>query len=465
MNYDLTMKKMLQRLTGLLAGGFLVLTSAWGQSNYATPYTFVTIAGTAGNNAAADGTNSAALFYWPQAITVDTNGNLYVVDSHENTVRKVAPVGTNWVVTTIAGTNGISGSGASDGTNGSAQFNEPTSIAMDGAGNLYVADGGNNTIRKITPVGTNWVVSTIAGTADPNGGPDDGTNGSAQFDYPSGITVDTNGNLYVADAFNDTIRMVAPVGTNWVVTTIAGWATNPGDNDGVNTNAQFDTPSSITMDGTGNLYVADTYNHTIREIIPVGTNWVVSTIAGTPSLNGGSNDGTDGDAQFDFPSGITVDTNGNLYVADTYNNTIRKVAPVGTNWVVTTLAGVADGGFGGSTDGTGAGALFSYPYGIAVDGAGNLYVGDTVNGTIREGHMAPATNAPVPNLAISLTTSNGVVISWPNVGSYTLQTNASLAASNWAGYGGAISTSNGTNSLTLTPSAGKLFFRLTNQAP
>ncbi len=121
MNYDLTMNKMLQQLTGLLAGGFLVLTSAWGQSNYATPYAFITIAGTAGNNAAADGTNSAALFYWPEGVTVDTNGNLFVVDNFKNTVRKVAPVGTNWVVTTIAGTtNSI---GANDGTNDSAQLN------------------------------------------------------------------------------------------------------------------------------------------------------------------------------------------------------------------------------------------------------------------------------------------------------------------------------------------------------
>ncbi len=387
MNYDLTMKKMLQQLTGLLTGGFLFLTSAWGQSNYATPYAFITIAGTAGNNAAADGTNSAALFYWPEGITVDTNGNLYVVDNFENTVRKVAPVGTNWVVTTIAGNASLSG-GANDGTNDSAQFNEPTSITIDGAGNLYVADGGNNTIRKIMPVGTNWVVSTIAGTASLNGGANDGTNGSAQFYYPSGITVDTNGNLYVADAFNDTIRMVAPVGTNWVVTTIAGTAANQGGNDGTNSAAQFDTPSSITIDGAGNLFVADTGNNTIREITPVGTNWVVGTIAGTANPNGGSADGMNGDAQFNAPYGITLDAAGNLYVADTYNNTIRKVAPVGTNWVVTTLAGVADGGFGGSTDGTGAGALFSYPYGIAVDGAGNLYVGDTVNGTIREGHIA-----------------------------------------------------------------------------
>ena len=458
MNFSLTMKKMLQRLTGLTAGGFLALTTAWGQSDYATPYTFVTIAGTAGNNAAADGTNSSALFYWPEGITVGTNGNLYVVDNFENTVRQVAPAGTNWVVTTIAGTAGDSGGG--DGTNQAAQFYEPTSIAIDGRGSLYVADGGNNIIRMITPAGTNWVVSTIAGTAGSGGG-NDGTNGGAQFNYPSGITVDTNGSLYVADLYNDTIRKVAPVGTNWVVTTIAGSASNPGSNDGTNGAARFYEPSGIAIDRAGNLFVTDTYYSIIRKLMPAGTNWVVSTIAGTASLNGGSADGTNGDAQFNTPYGITVDAGDNLYVADTYNNTIRKVAPAGTNWVTTTLAGVADGGSGGSTDGTGAGALFSIPYCIAVDGVGDLFVGDTVNGTIREGQVAAGTNAPAPDLTIGLTALNSVVVSWSNVGGYTLQTNGNLATPNWAGYGGAVTTSGGTSSIVLPPPAGKLFFRLT----
>src|SRR5674476_340256 len=190
------MKKILQLLAGLVTGGFLTA-SALAQSIYSTPYTCVTIAGTAGNSGGNNGTNSIAQFHWPEGITVDTNGNLYVVDNYEMTIRKVAPVGTNWVVTTIAGTAGNDGS--ANGTNGVAQFYEPASITMDGLGSLYVADGGNNTIRKVTPVGTNWVVSTIAGTAGIGGGAD-GTNSSAQFNYPSGITVDANGNLYVADS-------------------------------------------------------------------------------------------------------------------------------------------------------------------------------------------------------------------------------------------------------------------------
>jgi hypothetical protein len=444
---------MLQLLTGLVTGG--LLTAAWGQASYSTPYTFTTIAGTAGIYGFADGTNRAAQFHWPEGITVDTNGNLYVVDNYEMTVRKVAPVGTNWVVTTIAGTAGVYGS--ADGTNGAARFYEPASITIDGPGSLYVADGGNSTIRKITRVGTDWVVSTIAGTAGVNDSAD-GTNGSALFNYPSGITVDANGNLYVADSGNDTIRKLTPVGTNWVVTTIAGKAQSFGSDDGTNSVARFYGPSSITMDGPGNLYVADSGNDTIRKLTPAGTNWVVATIAGQVGITGGT-DGTNLAAQFYYSSGITVDTTGNLYVADTYNNTIRKVAPVGTNWVVSTLAGVADGSNGGSTDGTGASALFSLPYGIAVDGTGNLYVGDTFNGTIRKGQITAVLT--VPALTIGFANLNSVVVSWPDAGSYTLQTNGDLTTTNWVNDNAAVP-NNGTNRVTISPPAGNLFFRLTH---
>ena len=445
------MKRILQLLTGLMVGGFLAA-SAPAQSIYSTPYTFTTIAGTAGITGFADGTNGSAQFYSPEGMAVDTNGNAYVADNYENTIRKVTPAGTNRVVTTIAGTAGTFGS--ADGTNGDAQFSGPANLAMDTNGNLYVADGGNNTIRKITPVGTNWVVSTIAGNAGSGGGSADGTNGNAQFNVPSGIAVDAGGNLYVADTGNETIRKIMPAGTNWVVTTIAGKAGSYGSANGTNSTARFNGPSSIAVDAGGNLYVADTYDHTIRKLAPAGTNWVVSTIAGTPGSHG-SNDGTNGSAQFFYPYGLTVDGASNLYVADTYNSTIRKVAPVGTNWVVSTLGGVA--GTSDSADGTGAGALFNTPYAIAADGAGNLYVADTGNSTIRMGQIAE-----VPNLTIGLTALNGVIVSWPALGSYNLQTNADLTPANWGNYAGALTTSNGTNRVTIPSLAGNLFFRLTN---
>ena len=413
------MKRMLQHLTGLTAFGFLALASAWGQANYATPYAFTTIAGTAGNSGSADGTNGNAQFGWPEGMVLDHNGALYVVDTFENNIRKVVPAGTNWVATTIAG-SGAGISGVTDGTNQDALFNQPTGIAIDRLGNLFVVDSQNYTIREITPVGTNWVVTTIAGAAGGFGFAD-GTNEAAQFESPYGVAVDASGNLYVTDSGNYAIRQLTPVGTNWVARTIIGGGY--GNADGTNLNAQFAQPSGIALDGAGSLYVTDTSNHTIRKAAPAGTNWIVTTIAGTPSLNGGSADGTNGRAQFHFPYGIAVDAGGNLYVADSQNNTIRKVAPVGTNWVTTTLAGVADGSSGGSSDGTGAGALFSYPYGVAVDAAGNLFVGDTLNGTIREGWLPG-----VPSLTIALAALNsGVVVSWPGAGGFTLQTNADLA--------------------------------------
>jgi hypothetical protein len=444
----------------LLAGGFLIWNSALGQSlgqlNYVTPYTFTTIAGTYGEVQNVDGTNGNAWFEQPQGVAVDTNDNLYVADIAANTIRKAVPVGTNWVVTTIAGDP--ENPGYNDGTNQAAEFDEPAAIAVDAAGNVYVADSYYSTIRELSLSGTNWVSSTIAGTPNPSGGSRNGTNGVAQFNGPSGMALDAAGRMYVADTYNDTIRQVVHVGTNWVVTTIAGTAGNQGPNDGTNGAAQFFDPVGIAVDNAGNLFVADSGNYTIRKITHVGTNWVVTTIAGTAGGQGVA-DGTNGAAQFDSPvvfapMSLAVDASDNLYVTDGGNGVVRKVSPLGTNWVTTTLAG--DPSRSDNIDGTGTNAVFGTPAGIAVDVAGKLFVGDIGNNDLREGIIAA-----VPNLAISVNASNGVVVSWP--GSFgILQTNASLTAPNWVNYGGAVTNSNGTNSVTFTPSAATLFFRLTD---
>jgi sugar lactone lactonase YvrE len=353
----------------------------------------ITIAGLAGSAGRADGTNSVARFDYPNDVAVDTDGNVYVADAGNETIRKMVPVGTNWVVTTLAGRAGSVGS--TDGTNSDARFNGPYGVAVDGTGNVYVADYFNYTIRKVTPVGTNWVVSTIAGLAG-NRGSADGTNSDAQFEFPNGVAVDANGNVYVADLGNNTIRKVTPAGTNWVVTTLAGLAGSYGSTDGTNSTARFSEPNGVAVDGTGNLYVADYFNDAIRKVAPVGTNWVVTTLAGLAGSIG-SADGTNKTARFYYPQSVSVDGAGNVYVADTYNYTIRKMVPVGTNWVVTTLAGLA--GSVGSADGTGSDARFGNsiyyagPVGVAVDGAGNVYVADQGNNTIRKGF--PATSAPV----------------------------------------------------------------------
>ena len=195
-----------------------------------------TLAGKAGVAGSADGTNSAARFYLPIGVAVDTNGSIYVADGLNHTIRKVTPDGTNWVVTTLAGKAGSPGS--ADGTNSAARFNLPCYLGLDSAGNVYVPDAGNNTIRKITPDGTNWVVTTLAGRAGVSGSAD-GTNSAAQFSVPIQVVVDNAGNLYDADSGSSTIRKVTRVGTNWVVTTVAGLAGSTGSVDGTGGTARF----------------------------------------------------------------------------------------------------------------------------------------------------------------------------------------------------------------------------------
>ena len=318
-----------------------------------------TLAGTAG---------AAARFDAPQGIAVDSAGTVYVADTSNNMIREITPAG---VVTTLAGSSG--GSGSADGTGAAARFSSPSGVAIDSAGTVYVADTENSTIREITPAG---VVTTLAGTAGATGSAD-GTGAAARFSSPSGVAVDSAGNLYVADTGNSTIREITAGG---VVTTLAGTAGATGSADGTGAAARFDFPMGIAVDSAGNLYVADTGNSTIRKITPAG---VVTTLAGTAGATG-SADGTGAAARFSSPSGVAVNSAGNLYVVDTGNSTIREITAGG---VVTTLAGMA--GATGSADGTGAAARFSSPSGVAVNSAGNLYVADTGNSTIRE--ITPAT--------------------------------------------------------------------------
>jgi Dockerin type I domain/NHL repeat len=333
-----------------------------------------TLAGTAPVAASADGSGSAARFSIPYGVAVDGSGNVYVGDTNNETIRTITPAG---VVTTLAGTAPVAAS--ADGTGSAARFYYPSGVAVDGSGNVYVADEGNNTIRKITPAG---VVTTLAGTAGSSGSAD-GTGSAARFYYPSGVAVDGSGNVYVADELNHTIRTITPAG---VVTTLAGTALSYGSADGTGSAARFRYPSGVAVDGSGNVYVADEGNSTIRKITPAG---VVTTLAGTAG-SGGSADGTGSAARFSNPWGVAVDGSGNVYVADTYNSTIRTITPAG---VVTTLAGTAP--VAGSADGTGSAARFNRPFGVAVDGSGNVYVADTYNHAIRKSVPAIADAATI----------------------------------------------------------------------
>ncbi len=329
--------------------------------------TVTTLAGSAGTAGSADGTGSAASFHQPTSVAVNqATGDIYVADLGNVMIRKVTSAG---VVTTLAGVSGIFG--AQDGSGhitNPALFSVPSGTATSAAGYIYVADAGNNMIRQITAGGDVKIVagsSTVSGLAD-------GTGSSASFRSPTSVATDAAGNIYVADTVNDSIRLITPGG---VVTTFAGTGTVAGSADGTGTAARFNNPSGIAVDNiSGNIYVADFNNHTIRKITSSG---VVSTFAGAAG-SPGSADGAGGTARFNYPRGVAVDGSGNVYVADYGNNTIRKISPAG---LVSTMAGAA--GSAGSADGSGNVARFSGPSGVAVDGAGNVFVTDTNNSTIR----------------------------------------------------------------------------------
>jgi hypothetical protein len=343
----------------------------------AQPYTFVTLAGAANQRGTNDGVNAEARFYWPRCVALGPSGDLFVTD--DRTVRRLTVAGTNWTVTTIAGLPRVTGS--ADGTNSTARFDTPSGLAVDATTNIYVADFDTHTIRKITPSGTNWIVTTIAGTANTPGDAD-GTNQTARFLNPFGLTLDLQGNLFVADAGNHTVRKVTPAGTNWIVTTIAGLAGSPGSADGTNYLARFRQPRDVALDSNGGLYVTDRLNATVRRLLPDGTNWIITTVAGLSQAEDDT-DGTNEGARFSAPDGLAIDSLGHLFLTDNGNENIRNLVPVGTNWVSSTIGGRS--GVRGFSDGTGTNALFNYPDSIKIAASGQLYIADRDNYVIRLG--------------------------------------------------------------------------------
>lgn len=337
-----------------------LLFSAHAQSTYCDTIVSTLAGSTDGYT---DGTGTAAKFSYPSGVAVDGNGTVYVADINNHRIRKITMEG---LVTTLAGST----VGYSDGTGAAAKFCLPNDIAVDGNGNVYVADTYNHRIRKITPEG---VVSTLAGST---AGYADGTGIVAKFFNPFGIGVDGNGNVFVADTYNHRIRKITSEG---VVSTLAG--STDGYADGTGALAKFSNPFGIAVDGSGNFYVADTYNNRIRKITPQGE---VSTLAGSTS---GYVNGTGTAAKFYSPTGVAVDGNGNVYVADTYNHRIRKITPQGE---VSSLAGSGQG----YTNGTGIAAKFYFPYDVAVNAISNVYVADYNNHRVRK----------IEQLTISLTT-------------------------------------------------------------
>ncbi len=293
----------------------------------------------------------------PKGITIDTSNNLYVVNGSGSNILQISPAG---FVSVFAGC--LSCTGNTDGFGTWARFNSPTGIAIDSNNNLYVADTGNHIIRKITPAGN---VTTIAGSGV--AGNTDGTGTSAKFSAPRGIAIDNNDNLYVTDYNNHRIRKITPTGN---VTTFAG-STN-GQIDGQGTAAKFSYPSGITIDGNGNLYVTDI--NTIKVISPTG---YVSTLSGNYAYD--YIDGVGTSARFNMPLAIFADSNGDLLISDSNNNRIRKLTL--SSSVVSTFAG---NGTAGDVNGTTLNSSFFTPYGITKNSTGDIFIADYFNSKIKK---------------------------------------------------------------------------------
>ncbi len=333
--------------------------------------TITTLAGQLGTSGSTDATDTAARFNYPSNIIADTAGVLYVTDSSNHTVRKIALSG---AVTTLAGLAGTSGS--TDGTGSGARFNTPAGIAIDSVGNLYVADTNNHTLRKITALG---VVTTVAGSAG-SSGTTNGTGSLARFNHPAGLVIDSVGALYLADSDNHAIRKTIFNGTAVTVSTFAGQTGVAGSSDGTGASATFNTPLDLAIDSTGTLYVADTGNHTLRKIT---SSLTVSTVAGQAGTLG-SADGIGTAARLKGPAGLALDRGGNLYIADS-SHTLRRFT-LSTGQVIT-LAGFA--GTPGTADGSGNKARFNLSTGLAIDANNYIYIADTDNHAIRAVSSAP----------------------------------------------------------------------------
>ena len=335
----------------------------------ASPQSIITtFAGNGKVLASGDGGPATSASVNTSGLAVDAAGNVYIADGYNNLIRKVS---TSGIITTVAG-NGTQGFSGDGGPATSASLAFPVAVAVDAVGNLYIADLYNNRIRKIS---TSGIITTVAGNGTKNAqsglGSYSGDNGpatSAGLNYPYGVAVDGSGNLYIADLYNNRIRKVSAGGT---ITSIAGnGQTGFSGDGGPATSAQLDEPFGLAIDGAGNIFVTDYGNDRVRKISTSGT---ITTVVGNGNPGYTGDGGPATSAQVNYPKGIAVDTSGNLFIADFSNSVVRKIS---ANGVITTVAG--NGSFGYSGDGGPAtSAPLDFPPAVAVDASGNLFIADT----------------------------------------------------------------------------------------
>jgi len=361
-----------------IAAGFVYGTSSVGSATYVINNVLGVISTYAGNGTQGYGGDGAAAtsaeLNSPWGTAVDSIGNLYIADWHNQRIREVTPAG---VISTVAG-NGTAGYGGDGGAATSAELDYPTSVVLDGSGNLYISDTGNNRIRKVTAAG---VISTYAGNGTAGYFGDGGAATSAEISNARGVALDNSGNLYIADLNNMRVRKVTPSG---VISTVAGNGTQGYSGDGgAATSAELNQPIGVALDTSGGLYIADSFNNRIRKVTAAG---VISTVAGNGTFGYSGDGGPATSAELADSSGVAVDSSGTIYIADWQTERVRKVTPAG---IISTAAGNGAGGTGGfgaySGDGGAAtSAELSEPVGVTVDSSGNLYIADLANNRIRK---------------------------------------------------------------------------------
>lgn len=328
----------------------------------------MTLAGSGRAGFSCTGVSTRDASFSPRSLVVDEMGNLYVGDWTAERICKITPQGQ---ITVVAG-NGEAGFSGDDGPAVNASLNSPKTIATDSAGNLYIADAGNDRIRKVNSLGT---ITTIAGNGQQGFSGDGGPATDASLSRPNGVAVDAAGDVYIADTANHRIRRVDPHG---VITTIAGNDEEGFSGDGgPATHASLRHPDTVAVDAGGNVYIADTRNSAVRKVDSAG---IISTVAGNGAAGFSGDGGPAIKASLSYPIGLALDRAGSLYVADTGNSRIRKVSRSG---IITTVAGNGKSGFTGD-GGSPTAASLNHPHGVAVDRAGHLLIADSFNFRVRE---------------------------------------------------------------------------------
>ena len=381
-------------------------------------YRITTIAGTGSAGFNGDGSATSAQLSSPQSTAVDALGNVYVADTNNHRIRKLAPTG---VLATIAGT-GVAGFSGDGGAATDARLNYPQGICVDAAGNIFVADAYNFRVRRISTTGT---IDTVAGSAAYGFGGDGGPATQASLSLPAAVAVDGAGNLFIADTYNHRIRKVSAATAT--ITTVVGTGTPGLSGDGGAASAsQLNSPQGVIVNATGDLFISDTENSRVRRVS--SSNGVISTFAGSANLGVLAENAPATSGYVWKPTGLAIDTIGNVFIAATRDNLIRRVDAA--SGIITTIAG-SGGDYYGGTGGDGGVATagqFYFPYGVSVDSIGNLWVADTSNHRVRK---ITVPLVPPSQLRLMRYGKTGVILTWssvPGASSYVIKRGTTAGA-------------------------------------